>query len=176
VLEREGEVYRRTLEARARACGVADDVLFDDRYLGAAQLHGLIHSADIVLLPYDSREQVTSGVLIEAVAAGKPVISTRFPHAVELLDGGVGLLVDQRDPAAIALALRRVLTEPGLARRMSAAAAAVAPELSWGSVAERYLDLGRSLRRRPTRPLGSVVTSLSLESPVAAVEAGAVAS
>ena len=39
----------------------------------------------MVVLPYDSHEQVTSGVLIEAVAAGVPVVATAFPHAVELL-------------------------------------------------------------------------------------------
>ena len=70
----------------------------------------------MVLLPYDSLEQVTSGVLTEAVAAGKPVVSTRFPHAVELLGDGTGLLVDRADPVGIA---RRcsglLLTEPGLA-------------------------------------------------------------
>ena len=55
-----------------------------------------------MLLPYDSREQVTSGVLIEAVAAGEPVVATAFPHAVELLADGAGLLVGRSDPAAIA--------------------------------------------------------------------------
>ena len=55
-------------------------------------------------------------MLTEAVAAGKPVVSTAFPHAVELLSGGAGLLVPQRDPAALAAALRRVLTEDGLGR------------------------------------------------------------
>ena len=82
-----------------------------------------------MLLPYDSTDQVTSGVLIEAVAAGKPVVATRFPHAVELLCGGAGLLVPHRDPAAIAAALRTVLTHRELAAAMSEAAAAAAPEL-----------------------------------------------
>jgi glycosyltransferase involved in cell wall biosynthesis len=145
VLEHEGEAYRRHLQERARTLGVADHVVFDDRYLGAADLHRLVQAADVVLLPYDSREQVTSGVLIEAVAGGKPVVSTSFPHAVELLAGGAGLLVDQRDPAAIAAALRRVLTEPGLASRMSAEADRLAPGLSWQAVADAYLCLGKVL-------------------------------
>ena len=85
VLGRDGEAYRRALEARARARNVADRVHFDGRFLPAAALGQLISAADVVLLPYDSLEQVTSGVLIEAVTAGKPVVSTCFPHAVELL-------------------------------------------------------------------------------------------
>ena len=140
VLERHGERYRRDLAARAGRLGVQDSVRFDARYLGSAELHGLIRAADVVLLPYDSREQVTSGVLIEAVAAGRPVVSTGFPHARELLSGGAGLIVGRRDPAAIAAALRRVLTEPGLADGMTAAARALAPDLLWSAVATRYRE------------------------------------
>ena len=75
----------------------------------------VVAQADVVLLPYDSKEQVTSGVLVEAVTAGKPVVSTGFPHAVEALGSGAGMLVDRQDPTAIADGLRRVLTEPDLA-------------------------------------------------------------
>jgi glycosyltransferase involved in cell wall biosynthesis len=147
VLESEGEAYRHRLESRARAMGVEDDVRFDNDYLDAGRLHDLVHAADVVLLPYDSRDQVTSGVLSEAVAAGRPVVSTRFPHAVELLGGGMGLLVDQRDPAGIASALRRILTEPGLAARLSGRTQALAPALSWNAVAGTYLDAGESISR-----------------------------
>ena len=76
VLARDGEAYRRSLEARAGARDVADRVHFDARFLPAAALSHLISTADLVLLPYDSMEQVTSGVLIEAVTAGRPVVST----------------------------------------------------------------------------------------------------
>jgi glycosyltransferase involved in cell wall biosynthesis len=99
----------------------------------------------VVLLPYDSPEQVTSGVLIEAVTAGKPVVSTSFPHAVELLGGGAGLLVDRKDPAGIARALQRVLTEPGLSARMSRYSADLAPQLLWPAVARSYRELAASL-------------------------------
>ena len=145
VLDREGEGYRRALEARARDRGVADRVHFDARFLPAPALARLISAADVVLLPYDSPEQVTSGVLIEAVTAGKPVVSTRFPHAVELLSSGAGLLVGRQDPAAIARALRRVLTEPGLSARMSACSADLAPRLLWPAVARSYRELASSV-------------------------------
>ncbi len=107
VQARDGEAYRRSLVARASARGVADLVRFDARFLPAGALGELIGAADVVVLPYDSLEQVTSGVLIEAVTAGKPVISTSFPHAIEVLSGGAGLLVGRQDPAALASALSR---------------------------------------------------------------------
>ena len=148
VLARDGEAYRRSLEARARAGGVADRVHFDARFLPADALSQLISTADVVLLPYDSAEQVTSGVLIEAVTAGRPVVSTCFPHAVELL-GGAGLLVERQDPAGIANALRRVFSEPGLSARMSSHSADLAPQLLWPAVARAYRDLAAALTMTP---------------------------
>ena len=145
VRARDGEAYRRSLEARASARGVADLVRFDDQFLPAGILADLIGAADVVLLPYDSLEQVTSGVLIEAVTAGKPVISTAFPHAAEVLTGGAGLLVERQDPAAIASALERMFTEPGLSARMSRHAADLAPRLLWPAVARSYRELAATL-------------------------------
>ena len=48
-------------------------------------------------------------------------------------------------PRAMARALRRVLTEPGLAARMGAQAAAAAPQLFWPAVAGRYRTLAGEL-------------------------------
>ena len=97
VVQRDGEAYREGLVHVRRPRGVKDIVELDDRYLGVGELAALVQRADVVLLPYDSREQVTSGVLIEAVAAGRPVVSTAFPHAIELLADETGIVVPQRD-------------------------------------------------------------------------------
>lgn len=148
VLDRDGEQYRHALAAQAAALGVEDLVEMDESYLAVPELARLVASADVVLLPYDSPDQVTSGVLIEAVAAGRPVVSTGFPHAVELLTPGSGIIVPQRDPAAVTAALRRVLTEPGLAEKMSAQAAAQAPSLVWSAVGQRYRELASGLVTR----------------------------
>jgi polysaccharide biosynthesis protein PslF len=137
----QGERYRKTLRRSAVELGVADRVVFDGRYRTAASLAALIGSADVVLLPYDSRDQVTSGVLVEALAAGKPVIATRFPHAVEALASGAGLLVGHGDDAAMADALRRIFTRPDLADAMHAEAARVGAGWRWPVVAERYLEV-----------------------------------
>lgn len=145
VAAQDGEAYRNSLRRRAERLGVAHLVEFQDGYSDRAALQRTIAAAHVVLLPYDSVDQVTSGVLIEAVAAAKAVISASFPHAVELLGGGVGLLVRRQDPEAIAAALRRVLTEPGLHSRMVSGAAAVAPSLSWNAVGEQYRVLASRL-------------------------------
>ena len=145
VVEREGEAYRSALIARAAALGVGDMVAFEANYLDEPSLRRVVAQADVVVLPYESREQVTSGVLIEAVAAGKPVVATAFPHAVELLGPGAGLVVEHGDRTALAEALRRVLVEPGLAASMTDRSGRVAPQLRWSSVAARYRELADSL-------------------------------
>ncbi len=145
VLQHEGETYRRRLAEQVRRLALDSTVSFEGRYRSSAALAHLVTSADIVLLPYDSTDQVTSGVLIEAVAALVPVVATGFPHAVELLDGGAGLIVGHRDPAAIADALRTVLTRGDVAAAMTRAAAHAAPALLWPAVAARYRELASQL-------------------------------
>ena len=111
VLAAEGESYRRERMAQAERYGISASVEFDADYRDVASLTALIQSSNVVVLPYDSRDQVTSGVLVDAIAAGRPVVATAFPHAVELLSSGAGLVVDHDDPDAMALALRTILTE-----------------------------------------------------------------
>jgi glycosyltransferase involved in cell wall biosynthesis len=142
---REGEAYRTALQERARALGLGATITFDGRYRDPEALAALVQSADVVLLPYDSVDQVTSGVLIEAVAAGKPVVATRFPHAVELIGESAGILVTHRSPGDIAAALRTLITHGELAARMAHAAAAKAPRLLWPAVAEQYRALAAEL-------------------------------
>lgn len=142
VLTRDGEAYRQMLISRARATGAAPFVSFDGAYRDVDALNALIGSADLVLLPYDSEDQVTSGVLVDAVAAGRPVVSTAFPHAVELLSSGAGIVVPNRDPDALIDAIRSVVTDTALAARMAAEARRLAPELSWNAIARRYGRLG----------------------------------
>ncbi|GAA3915419.1 glycosyltransferase [Actinoplanes auranticolor] len=143
VLEHHGDVYRESLKALAAELGVAGAVRWDDVYHDQATLSRLIRSADVVVLPYDSTEQVTSGVLIEAVGAGVPVVATEFPHAVELLADGPGLLVPHQDPPAMAAAIRHLLSTPDEAPHLNGLGGA--PTLRWPAVAARYQALATRL-------------------------------
>lgn len=145
VLAAQGEAYRDGLRRQARNHGVLDLVEFDPTYREAGSLMNMVRQADVVLLPYDSGRHVASAVLIEAVAAQRPVVATGFPHARELLAGGAGLVVPHRDAQAMADAIRRVLTEPGLAEAMTERCAKLAPALTWTAVANSYRALAKSL-------------------------------
>ncbi|ORW49742.1 glycosyl transferase family 1 [Mycobacterium parmense] len=146
VLAADGEAYREALIARALRGGVADSVCFDAGYRDGPTLTALVQAAAVVVLPYDSPDEVTSGALVDAVASGRPVVATAFPHALELLGSGAGIVVAQDDASALAAALRRVLTEPRLAGAMAAEARRLAPGMAWPVVAGAYLGLARRVR------------------------------
>lgn len=151
VAELHGEAYRAGLHRLGASLAVAHRVRYESAYLDDDALGELIRSADVVVLPYDSTEQVSSGVLVEAVAARIPVVATEFPHAVELLTDGPGLLVPHKKPAAIAAAVRKILTRPDLATALLERNPRQTPTLRWPEVAQRYHDLATELLAANTR-------------------------
>jgi glycosyltransferase involved in cell wall biosynthesis len=154
VAARDGHRYRHELGEIARRFEVEDRVHFVDGYLDNNGLTRLITSADMYLLPYDTHEQVTSGVLAEAVVAGGPVIATKFPHAVELLGDGTGILVKQQSPNSIAEAIRMIIRDPVQRRRMRDKSAAKASSLLWPAVGAAMTSLTHSVARSTIRANG----------------------
>lgn len=150
VLASQGEAYREGLVAQAERLGVADSVSFDARYRSPRSVTTLIQTAAAVVLPYDSKDQVTSGVLVDSLASGRPVVATAFPHAQELLSGGAGSVVAHDDPAALVHVLNKLLTDPRIAGTMANEARQLAPTMAWPVVATAYVDLAqRLLSARP---------------------------
>ena len=145
VLASQGDAYRDALIAQAERLGVADSVFFDSAYRTPEALTTLMQAASVVVLPYDSKDQVTSGVLVDSVASGRPVVATAFPHAVELLGSGAGTVVDHDDPAAMEGALRRMLTDPRVAGSMASEARGLAPAMAWPVVANAYVVVAQRL-------------------------------
>ncbi len=80
--------------------------------------------------------------LVEAMAAGLPVVATDIPGYGEVVSVGVeGLLVPPRDPGALAAGLVRVLTEPELAARLGEAGRERARTFDWPIVVDRLEEL-----------------------------------
>jgi glycosyltransferase involved in cell wall biosynthesis len=135
-----GETYRHALIQRARSIEMGHAFRSVGSYIEDAALATLLHRASVVVLPYNRADQTSSPVLVEALAAGKPVVATPFPHAVELLSGGAGLLVPHFDASAIGAAVQRILAERGLADRMAELALQEATT-TWADVADEYRQL-----------------------------------
>ncbi len=139
-LAHEGEAYRRKLERLAVERGVADQVIFHNRFVTLEELKEFIGAADIYLTPYLNEAQVTSGTLAYTFGAGKAVISTPYWHAQELLAGERGVLVPFRDSQAIAEGVNFFLSNPTLMTAMRKRAWKAGREMIWPVVARRYLE------------------------------------
>ena len=137
---REGDRYRLHLQALARETGVEQNVLFHNRFFSPQEMASLVDSADIYITPYCHEAQAVSGTLAYALGAGKAIISTPYWHAVELLDGGRGMLVPFQNPAAIADAAIELLDNDAMRAAMCRRAFLYARPMVWKRVAQTYMD------------------------------------
>ena len=157
VIEQEGESYRLMLESRAEHLGVADNLLFHNRFVSQDELTEFLSATDIYITPYLQPEQITSGTLAYAVGAGKAVVSTPYIYARELLSEGRGVLVPWRDSNAIARELIDLIGDNARRDEMCARAAAYGVGMTWPAVAARYAE---SLSRARTEHTHRHRTSL----------------
>jgi glycosyltransferase involved in cell wall biosynthesis len=145
VVAAQGEGYREALVTQAKRLGIADAVSFDAVFRTPEELTALIQTATVVVLPYDSKDQVTSGVLVDSIASGRPIVATAFPHAVELLGSGAGTIVAHDDPDALVAALHQLLTDPHVADSMATEARGLAPRVAWPVVVNAYVSEAQRL-------------------------------
>jgi glycosyltransferase involved in cell wall biosynthesis len=159
LVRREGEGYRRQLWQLVVDRGLERHVMFVDEYLTQAQIVDYLLASDVYVTPYLDPLQITSGTLAYALGAGKAIVSTPYPHAVEVLAGERGILVPFRDQAELAEATLRILSDPELKHRLERQAYAYGRDTAWPRVGERMLGIlqsathavdvnGSSVRRR----------------------------
>lgn len=140
LLAAEGEKYRTRLEELAARLGVADKVIFHNRFVALEELKEFIGAADIYLTPYLNVAQITSGTLAYAFGAGKAVVSTPYWHAQELLAGDRGILVPFADANAIAEGVIRIISGPTHTTAMRKRAWKQGRDMTWPVVARRYME------------------------------------
>jgi glycosyltransferase involved in cell wall biosynthesis len=88
------------LERRVLELDLGDNVEFDDRFLAMDELSDLLAATDVFVTPYRNQEQIASGALTFALAAGCGIVSTPYWYAQDMLASGAGRLVPFDDPAA----------------------------------------------------------------------------
>ena len=136
----QGEAYRESLMARARELGVEDHVVFLDQFVDQATLLEFISMCDVYVTPYLNEAQMTSGTLAYSFGLGKPVVSTPYWHARELLADGRGVLVPFGDAAAIGSEIAELLTDDARRQAMRRRAYAISRSMTWERTAERYMS------------------------------------
>jgi glycosyltransferase involved in cell wall biosynthesis len=146
----EGENYRKTLLKMAKSLGVNGHVKFLDRFLSKTELYQYLQATDVYITPYPSPNQVSSGTLSNALAAGKAVVSTPYLHAKEALSEGRGLFCKFNDSASIAEKVTEIIENKSLRRSLEKNAYSYSRKFTWPIIAKKYLALFDELRNHLT--------------------------
>jgi glycosyltransferase involved in cell wall biosynthesis len=142
------------LQSLARRLGVESRVSWDLRFVEEKEVALYFTQADVVVLPYRRIDQ--SGVLMVALAFGKPIVASRVGGFAEILRDGVhGFLVEPGDAESLARALARVLGDCQLRTRMADAVERLAGgELSWNNIAKQTARLYQAVLGARARIIG----------------------
>jgi glycosyltransferase involved in cell wall biosynthesis len=140
VKRNEGETYRLSLQRLAQEKGVADHVVFYNRFVSLEELIKFIGAADIYITPYLGETQIVSGTLAYALGAGKAVISTPYWYAEEMLAEERGVIVPFRDPAALAKEVNELLDNEAQRHAIRKRAYLLGREMIWPNVAHQYME------------------------------------
>ncbi len=136
----QGESYREGLQALAEELGVAEHLQFINRFVSISELIQLIGAADVYLTPYLNEAQITSGTLAYAFGMGKPVISTPYWHATELLADNHGFLIPFGDHAELAKAANTLFHDDTLLADMSHRAFQKGRSMTWEAIGRVFSE------------------------------------
>jgi D-inositol-3-phosphate glycosyltransferase len=135
------------LPALVGELGLTDAVRFVPPVSRTA-LAAVYRAADVMVMP--SRSESFGLAALEAQACGTPVVATPVGGLPQAVDDEVsGLLTEGHEPAQIAAAIRRIVTDPELAARLGRGGIAHAQEHSWDRTVDGLLEAYAEARRRP---------------------------
>jgi len=141
VVKNDGEEYRHSLMRLAKKLNLEKNILFIDRFVSNKELFEFLTVCDVYIIPYLGQKQISSGTLIYAMGAGKPIISTPFWYAEEMLAENRGLLFDFNDSGQLSEKIIFLFDNDQQRHIISHNAFSLAKECFWPKIGKQYVEL-----------------------------------
>ncbi len=141
IRRKEGEKYRLELAHLVKTLGLKNHVRFYDQYLSLSDLFEFLQATDIYISTSINPNQAVSGTLSYALGTGRPVISTDFNQAKEIVTPDIGKLVPIKNSQALTSALFDLLKDKKKLKYMAHNAYEKTRLMVWDRVAEEYTNL-----------------------------------
>jgi len=146
------QAYLAHIEGLIEELGLSDRVQWTG-FTGNAEVSANLLAADCAVLPYREGATLRHGSLMAALAHGLPIVSTETPPELRdvggifpaIVDGSNAVLVPPEDPARLADAVTRVMTDSALRARLGQQSLALSHDFEWDAIAEQHLDAYRRL-------------------------------
>ena len=167
ILKAQGDEYRIRLQQLVHKLKLTDHVLFQNRFVELKELCEFLGTADVYVTPYLEEAQITSGTLIYAMGSGKPVVSTPYWYATEMLADGRGVIVPFKNSDAIATQITNLLDQDVECQQIRKKAYSFTRNAVWSQVSKKYLDvfldvkIKRSLHPRPRHLYSNNIKSIT---------------
>ena len=155
VLREEGEQYRNFLKDRVTTLGASERIKFIDCFASEALLKSYLSACDMFVTPYPNENQISSGTLSFALAAGTAVLSTPYWYARDVLQNDRGLLFPFGDAKSLADHINLLLSDRAKLVTYRTRAKQFGATMSWTNIAKAHRQLIGTLlkidRRSPRK-------------------------
>jgi glycosyltransferase involved in cell wall biosynthesis len=137
----EGEAYRNELQELIRRNNLEQHVVMIDRYIDEDELAKYLAACDLYVTPYPGMQQITSGTLAYAVGLGRPVLTTPYSYAQDLLEGCEELLIPYGDQTQWAEKIATLLCHDDIRRDWEQKIERIGSAMHWPLVGKRHAQL-----------------------------------
>lgn len=141
VRKHEGEAYRDELRSLIKANGLEEHVVMVDRYLEEDDLVRYLVACDLYVTPYPGLAQITSGTLAYAVGLERPVLTTPYQYAADLLGAHPELLIPYDAAETWAERIAAMLLDDEARAAWSGRIAKIGRQMHWPAVGRTFLTL-----------------------------------
>jgi glycosyltransferase involved in cell wall biosynthesis len=141
VRKREGESYREELQHKIKEHGLQDHVRMVNHYAEEMELVEYLTACDLYVTPYPGMQQITSGTLAYAVGLGRPVLSTPYSYAQDLLGDYPELLLPAGDSSEWGKRIISMLSEPDELKKWEKIISRIGQPMHWPEVGKAHARL-----------------------------------